>query len=46
MAKKRRFSFRELPYIPLILGHANFFMAFDVCFYRADREFEISLHPN
>ncbi len=27
---------------PLILGHINFFQAFDVCFYRADLEFEIS----
>ncbi len=27
---------------PLILGHMNFFQAFDVCFYRADFAFEIS----
>jgi hypothetical protein len=40
------FAWTETSEVPLILGHANFFMAFDVCFYRADREFEISLHPN
>jgi hypothetical protein len=27
---------------PLILGHMNFFQAFDVCFYRAELAFEIS----
>lgn len=27
---------------PLILGHMNFFLAFDVCFYRAELLFEIS----
>ncbi|MUG91197.1 hypothetical protein F7734_01260 [Scytonema sp. UIC 10036] len=27
---------------PLILGHMNFFLAFDVCFYRAESVFEIS----
>ncbi|WP_414513042.1 hypothetical protein [Nostoc sp. PCC 9305] len=27
---------------PLILGHMNFFLAFDVCFYRSDLAFEIS----
>lgn len=26
---------------PLILGHTNFFMAFDVCFFRSDLEFEV-----
>ena len=26
---------------PLILGQTNFFMEFDVCFYRSDLEFEI-----
>jgi hypothetical protein len=28
---------------PLILGHMNFFLAFDVCFYRSELAFEISL---
>ena len=27
---------------PLILGHMNFFLAFDVCFYRSELVFEIS----
>jgi hypothetical protein len=27
---------------PLILGHMNFFLAFDVCFYRAELLFEVS----
>jgi hypothetical protein len=27
---------------PLILGHMNFFLAFDVCFYRSELLFEIS----
>lgn len=27
---------------PLILGHMNFFMAFDVCFYRSELLFEVS----
>lgn len=26
---------------PLILGHMNFFLAFDVCFYRSELTFEI-----
>ncbi|MEG4281830.1 hypothetical protein QUB68_01770 [Microcoleus sp. A006_D1] len=27
---------------PLILGHMNFFLAFDVCFYRSELTFEVS----
>ena len=27
---------------PLILGHINFFLAFDVCFYRSELAFEVS----
>jgi hypothetical protein len=27
---------------PLILGHMNFFLAFDVCFYRSELAFKIS----
>ena len=27
--------------VPLILGQTNFFMEFDVCFYRANLEFEV-----
>lgn len=30
--------------IPLILGQTNFFMQFDVCFYRSQFEFEITPH--
>jgi len=29
--------------VPLILGQVNFFMEFDVCFYRSQLEFAISL---
>ena len=29
--------------VPLILGQTNFFMAFDVCLYRARLEFEVQL---
>jgi predicted aspartyl protease len=29
--------------VPLILGQVNFFMEFDVCFYRSQLQFEISL---
>ncbi|HZY41702.1 MAG TPA: hypothetical protein VFF59_06850 [Anaerolineae bacterium] len=28
--------------VPLILGQTNFFMEFDICFYRSKLEFEIS----
>jgi len=28
--------------VPLILGHMNFFITFDVCFYRSELMFEIS----
>lgn len=27
--------------IPLVLGQINFFMKFDVCFYRSQNEFEV-----
>ncbi|BAZ13634.1 hypothetical protein NIES4071_54730 [Calothrix sp. NIES-4071] len=36
------FAWAKSSNVPLILGHANFFMEFDVCFYRADNAFEIS----
>lgn len=32
--------------VPLILGQTNFFMEFDVCFYRAQFEFEITPRSN
>lgn len=28
---------------PMILGHTNFFMVFDVCFFRSELEFEVKL---
>jgi hypothetical protein len=30
--------------VPLILGQMNFFMEFDVCFYRSQLEFEVKPH--
>jgi hypothetical protein len=36
------FAWTKDRYAPLILGHMNFFLAFDVCIYRADLAFEIS----
>jgi hypothetical protein len=36
------FAWTRDRYAPLILGHMNFFLLFDVCFYRADLAFEIS----
>ena len=48
-ANVERFSSVELAFAwtqdknaPLILGQMNFFLAFDVCFYRAESAFEIS----
>ena len=38
------FAWARTSDVPLILGHTNFFIEFDVCFYRADRAFEISIH--
>lgn len=40
------FAWAQTSEIPLILGHTNFFMEFDVCFYRADRAFEVSIHQD
>ena len=31
--------------VPLILGQMNFFMEFDVCFYRSRLEFEVTRKP-
>lgn len=36
------FAWAKASNIPLILGHVNFFLEFDVCFYRADACFEVS----
>jgi hypothetical protein len=35
------FAWVQRPNIPLILGQTNFFLEFDVCFYRSRSEFEI-----
>ena len=35
------FAWTQAPNVPLILGQANFFFEFDVCFFRAHSEFEV-----
>jgi hypothetical protein len=35
------FAWTKAPNVPLILGQANFFFEFDVCFFRACSEFEV-----
>ena len=35
------FAWTNAENAPLILGQTNFFMTFDVCFYRSQNEFEI-----
>ncbi|OIP72171.1 MAG: hypothetical protein AUK48_11415 [Oscillatoriales cyanobacterium CG2_30_44_21] len=35
------FAWTQAPNVPLILGQANFFFEFDVCFFRASSEFEV-----
>jgi hypothetical protein len=35
------FAWTRAEAIPLILGQVNFFMEFDVCFYRSQRAFEV-----
>lgn len=35
------FAWTKQPDAPLVLGQTNFFMEFDVCFYRSKMEFEI-----
>ncbi len=35
------FAWVSCPNLPLILGQTNFFLEFDVCFYRSKLEFEI-----
>jgi hypothetical protein len=36
------FAWTQNPNAPLLLGQMNFFLMFDVCFYRADLAFEIT----
>lgn len=35
------FAWTQSSDAPLILGHMNFFVEFDVCFYRAELAFEL-----
>jgi hypothetical protein len=37
------FAWVRSPNTPLILGQTNFFLEFDVCFYRSKSEFEVNL---
>ncbi|MDX2243997.1 MAG: hypothetical protein NW224_25250 [Leptolyngbyaceae cyanobacterium bins.302] len=37
------FAWVQHPNTPLILGQTNFFLEFDVCFYRSKMEFEVKL---
>lgn len=36
------FAWTQATNVPLILGQVNFFMEFDICFYRSQLQFEIS----
>lgn len=36
------FAWTQATNVPLILGQVNFFMEFDVCFYRSQLQFEVS----
>ncbi|MGI2909398.1 hypothetical protein [Tolypothrix sp. VBCCA 56010] len=36
------FAWTQATQVPLILGQANFFMEFDVCFYRSQKLFEVT----
>jgi len=40
-AARLAFAWIKQSGVPLILGQTNFFMEFDVCFYRSNLEFEI-----
>ena len=37
------FAWSKAENIPVILGQTNFFLLFDVCFFRQDNEFEIKM---
>jgi len=36
------FAWTKATQVPLLLGQANFFMEFDVCFYRSQKAFEVT----
>ena len=38
------FAWARAENIPLILGQTNFFMEFDLCFYRSEGAFEVNRH--
>lgn len=40
------FAWVESNNVPLILGQTNFFMEFEVCFYRSELEFEVKPKPS
>lgn len=40
-AVRLAFAWTKTRNVPLILGQTNFFMEFDVCFYRSQLEFEV-----
>jgi hypothetical protein len=40
------FAWTKATEVPLILGQVNFFMEFDVCFYRSQLYFAVSLKKN
>jgi hypothetical protein len=42
---KLAFAWIKTSNTPLILGQTNFFMEFDVCFYRSKLEFEVKQKP-
>lgn len=42
MLSSQRFPFVESRDVPLLLGRMNFFLEFDVCFYRSQMAFELS----
>lgn len=39
------FAWTQAENVPLILGQVNFFMEFDVCFYRSQQAFEVQPKP-
>lgn len=40
---KLAFAWTQAENVPLILGQTNFFLEFEVCFYRAKGQFEITV---
>lgn len=40
------FAWTQAPHVPILLGQVNFFLEFDVCFFRSELVFEISPKPS